>query len=61
MRCESRFTPSELQAEDTPYAGIIQNGGIANDMIEDEVLRIRAIYNEIVQNVENGWYVETKP
>ncbi len=61
MRCESSFTPSELQAEDTQYAGIIQNGGITNDMIEDEVLRIRAIYNEIVQNVENGWYVETKP
>jgi len=60
MRCEYSFQPSQLQAEKEEYADLVQTDGITNEDIEDEVLRIRAVYNEIVQNRTNHIYLETE-
>lgn len=59
MRCEANFQPSQLQASEEEYESLVQVDGIANEDIEDEVLRIRGIYNEIVRNRDNGVYTES--
>lgn len=61
MRCESGFQPSQLLAKEKEYTSIIQNTGIDNSDIENEVLRIRAIYNDIVARRDNHSYIETSP
>lgn len=38
-----------------------KNEALPNDEIEDEVLRIREIYNDIVDNRTNGNYAEESP
>ena len=58
MRCEAGFQPSQLKASQEEYENLVQNNGLANSDIEDEVLRIRKIYNEIVQNRDSNRYTK---
>ncbi|MEH2955353.1 VWA domain-containing protein [Candidatus Merdisoma sp. JLR.KK011] len=59
MRCETEFEPSKLKASEEEYTDLVQDNGMANADVEDEVLRIRGIYNEIVQKRTNGQYMES--
>lgn len=59
MRCETEFEPSRLKASEEEYVDLVQDNGLENSDIEDEVLRIRGIYNEIVQKRTNGQYTES--
>lgn len=61
MRCQSDFQPSQLLAKEQEYTSIIQDTGIANSDIENEVLRIRSIYNDIVAQRDNHNYTEASP
>lgn len=56
MRCSSLFQPSKLQASEKEYTALIQNIGLSNADIENEVLRIRSVYNEIVEKRTNNQY-----
>lgn len=56
---EEKFEPSKLKASEEEYMDLVQDNGMANADVEDEVLRIRGIYNEIVQKRTNGQYMES--
>lgn len=59
LRCESEFVPADLQADTTEYEDIVADNQLKNEEIEDEVLRIRAVYNDMVKKINNGTYVKT--
>ena len=59
LRCESKFVPEYLQADTTEYEDIVSDNQLTNDEIENEVLRIRAVYNDMVEKISNGTYVKT--
>lgn len=61
MRCESEFQPAQLLTKEQEYTSIIQNTGIDNSDIENEVLRIRSVYNDIVAKRDVHSYTESSP
>jgi len=61
MGCETEFRPSDLQKEVKDYEEIIQTSALNGAQIEDEVLRIRALYNNIVSKQSNNQYKVSKP
>lgn len=58
MRCEAEFLPNQLKATGEEYESLLQENSISNADIEDEVLRIRKVYNEIVRNRDKGMYTK---
>ncbi len=61
MRCESNFLPSQLLEKEEEYKTIIQKSGIDASDIENEVDRIREVYNDIVASRDSKSYVEENP
>lgn len=59
LRCESDFIPEELQADAKEYESIIADEQLKTEDIEDEVLKIRADYNDIVKKISDGIYTKT--
>lgn len=59
MRSTTAFQPSVMQTKDEDYSGLISNSRLSSSEIEDEVLRIREVYNKIVSEKSKDKYDET--
>lgn len=58
LRCESEFVPAHLQATAADYEDIVSDNQLKSGEIENEVLRIRAVYNDMVKKIDNATYVK---
>lgn len=59
MRSTESFQPSIMQTKDEDYSDLIGNTRLSNSEIEEEVLRIREVYNKIVSKKSKKKYDET--
>lgn len=59
MRSTTEFQPSVMQTKDEDYFNLISNSRLSSSEIEDEVLRIREVYNKIVSEKSKDKYDET--
>ena len=59
MRSTTSFQPSIMQTNDEDYSDLISNTRLSNSEIEEEVLRIREVYNKIVSKKSKNEYDET--
>lgn len=59
MRSTTSFQPSIMQTKDEDYSDLISNSRLSSSEIEEEVLRIRDVYNKIVSKKTKNKYKET--
>lgn len=59
MRSTASFQPSIMQMKDEDYSDLISNTRLSDSEIEEEVVRIREVYNKITSKKSKNKYDET--
>lgn len=59
MRSTASFQPSIMQMKDEDYSDLISNARLSDSEIEEEVVRIREVYNKITSKKSKHKYDET--